>query len=1433
MNKNLLLSAVFTIIICLGLNAQTPSANCNTAAGSELTVGVICNNIAWDSNNNSDYWDGAAGCFSGDFDDAWGWFTATSTSTTITYEPNANRDAILTLFDAACDPNMVSLDCSDAGGNGVAETIVFNTVIGIDYKVRIQIYNSNINMNGQICVSNTPSPPDNDDCADATNIGVSSDDTCTTSVSATTVSATQSITGINCNNFTGNADDDVWFSFIATATNHDITVSPGILNDLVIELRSGACNGTNIDCADNTVGAANEVINATGLTIGATYYVRVYSYGGAGDAGTFDICITTPGPYCSTTTETPDALYITNVSFQGTLEDTSNTSGFAAGYQDFTGLTPIARQVEGEGVNVFVGATFSGRIKAWIDWNNDGNFDNDPNTELVYDTNGINTAETTFGFIIPLGTAAGDYRIRIRNYTDSVDTFSFGLIDYDACQPFIDGFTDDWGEAEDYLFTVEPICNAIITSITGADTCGPGSVTINATATGTPSVIDYRWYANEIGGTPLATTATGTWNTPSLSATTTYWVTTYNGACESWARTPIIVNFNPIPTLSVSPDITNRVVCGEDNALEISAIGDIDDVYLFNEDFEVGTLGVFSNIIILDNGPTINALTSWQNRTSTFIPNEQVWFPAISSGFGSNQFVMSNSDVGPSITNNALETTNSYDTTDFTSLTLSLRSYYSRYWNDGDQVGLDYVAIEASTDGTTWTNVTPNIIADVGIGNRFETLSYNLDAYINEPTLSVRIRFYGDWVDGVAVDDVKLFGDQDITAVSWSTSPAGIIDLYIDTDNDNIGDTPYSTGAFTTVYAIPNITQLEQATYSFTINATLSNNCGAATLPFTVTNNTKIWNGSDNNTWGDPDNWYPNGIPTNDSCVIIEDVGALPNPTILGPPFPPSPSFARNLTIKNNGYLELEPSTSLTVTDWINVDPSGTFNVRNSANLVQITNVATNNNTGTINMQREVSGLTSSDYVYWSSAVENFNVLGVSPGSNAGLILEWRPTVAGNGAGNYGEWQATSENMIPGKGYAIRGLAGTATANAAEFTGRPSNGIINMPINRGTYDGIDYSGSGSTFATAIDDNWNLVGNPFPSALNTDTFITRNAANITDDIDPTIAGTVYLWSHQSAPSNAVTDPFYGDYVYNYNPNDYIAYNLTGSAPPGFNGFIGAGQAFFVLMDDAATSPSNLVFDNTMRNGVYSNDQFYRIDHSTESEETTVNEKNRIWLDLIDSNNNANSILVGYIHGATNTKDRLYDGTQFAGTNTLFYSLIENDKMSIQGRALPFEVTDVVPLGYEIPQNGDYSIAINHVDGLFETSNQDIFLEDTYTNTIHNLRLSAYTFNSESGLFNDRFVLRYNEDTLSLEELKSINGLTILVPNGKYIKIQSTLSPIQQIAVYDLLGRVVIDRPDVGNLSELTIETKQLSTGGYIVKVNLIDGIIKTQKIILKQ
>ncbi|WP_298897435.1 GEVED domain-containing protein [uncultured Psychroserpens sp.] len=1222
-------------------------------------------------------------------------------------------------------------------------------------------------------------------------------------------------------------------------------------NYLVVQSASAVpptpVNGTSYNIGDN-IGAGYTVVDidtntnftATGLNPSTTYYIYVFSYddnclGGPQYNNTNPLngnTTTTTSSYCTpSTTGSIIVKYINDVEFIGTLNDVANygngTSSTSNGYSDYTGLTNSI-QAQGEGVNIFVGSnTGRGRYKAWVDWNKDGVFNNDA-SEIVYDSGGVLTTTTTFGFVIPAGQAIGDYRIRLRFNNAFNDRFGteLGSYNYTACEPFINhdfpgqnnDYTD-YGEAEDYLFTVVENCSAQITSITNGSTCGPGSVDL--TVTGTSGVTSYNWYDAETGGNLVATTNSGTWS-PNISSTSTFWVTASNGSCESLKRLEIIGTLNPITELTISPAVP--IICGENDVIQISATGDTELAYLIDEDFEGGGLGVFTNINYIDNGVAANALSAWQNQTSTFVPSQLVWYPAISSGFGTNQFAMSTSDVNPA-TGFVYESLESptVDSSTFTDLTLNFDMYFSKYLTGLDP---DLIEVYASTDGGgTWTLI-QDYTDDVGYGTSFVNINLDLSAYINEPNLKISIDYIAQWSDGVAVDNIQLFGSRPLNpSFTWT----GTVDAY----TDAAATIPYTPGATTaSVYIKPTIVQLQQSTFSFTANATLSNGC-TISKDISIINNTKIWNGTQGtSTWNDANNWYPTGVPTSDNCVIVGDVGTLPDPSILGPPVPPTPAYARNLTVKSNGNLELEPSTSLTVTDWIDVDANGILMVRNSANLVQVTNVATNNNTGNITMQREVTGLNPSDYVYWSSSVENFAVAGVSPGTNAGFNLIWVPTVGGNGAGNYGEWQATTENMVVGKGYAIRGLSGTSVVNTAEFIGRPSNGIINRQISRGTYNGVNYPGAGSTVATAIDDNWNLVGNPFPSAIFADTFIATNAAIITDDANPAIAGTVYLWSHQSAPSNAVTDPFYGDYVYNYNPNDYIAYNLTGSTPAGFNGFIGAGQAFFVLMDHAATTPSNLIFDNTMRNGVYNNSQFYRTTNPSENDDETVIEKHRIWLDLIDNNDNANSILIGYISGATNDKDRLFDGDQLAGSNTLFYSLINNEKMAIQGRSIPFDDIDTVPLGYQIPQNGTYSIAINNIDGLFDTTNQNIFLEDSYTNTIHDLRLSPYSFTSDSGTFNDRFILRYTNETLSVDESNSLDGLTIIAPNGKYVKINSSICPIKTVVIYDLLGKMVIDEQNI-NSTELTIQTKQLANATYIVKVMLLDEREITQKVILKQ
>lgn len=147
----------FLCLLFLVFNVKTSlGQTCTTA--SEFTVTTTCVTSAFNSTTNSDYWNSANGCNATDEDDAWLWFIAIHTSTTITYDPDI-RDAVLHLFTGSCATNMTHLTCADANGAGSAETITYATTPGTVYRVRIQRFESNGDMNGTICIYSTiPAP---------------------------------------------------------------------------------------------------------------------------------------------------------------------------------------------------------------------------------------------------------------------------------------------------------------------------------------------------------------------------------------------------------------------------------------------------------------------------------------------------------------------------------------------------------------------------------------------------------------------------------------------------------------------------------------------------------------------------------------------------------------------------------------------------------------------------------------------------------------------------------------------------------------------------------------------------------------------------------------------------------------------------------------------------------------------------------------------------------------------------------------------------------------------------------------------------------------------------------------------------------------------------------------------------------------------------
>lgn len=194
--------------------------------------------------------------------------------------------------------------------------------------------------------------------------------------------------------------------------------------------------------------------NITGLTPSTAYSFNVRAHDAAGNNSGFSntVNVTTLSntvTYCTSKGNNTNDEYIDRVQ----LGSINNLSGNNGGYADFTSISTTLAKGSSNSITItpkWTGRTYSEAYRVWIDYNQDGDFDD--SGEQVYSRSKTTASPISGSFTVPTSALSGATRMRVSMKYNANPT---------PCETFT------YGEVEDYTVTISNSVNQGITGDTG------------------------------------------------------------------------------------------------------------------------------------------------------------------------------------------------------------------------------------------------------------------------------------------------------------------------------------------------------------------------------------------------------------------------------------------------------------------------------------------------------------------------------------------------------------------------------------------------------------------------------------------------------------------------------------------------------------------------------------------------------------------------------------------------------------------------------------------------------------------------------------------------------------------------------------------------------------------------------------------------------
>ena len=479
-------------------------------------------------------------------------------------------------------------------------------------------------------------------------------------------------------------------------------------------------------------------------------------------------------------------------------------------------------------------------------------------------------------------------------------------------------------------------------------------------------------------------------------------------------------------------------------------------------------------------------------------------------------------------------------------------------------------------------------------------------------------------------------------------------------------------------------------------NTITANTSAAATSTFTGTGN-----------WEDAARWS-SGLP-----------GAITNVTISGTATITSLVECNNCTISSMGALTINAVTGLIVDGNFLIQSGGSF-ISDAADLVV---------TGTTTVERDIA---ANQWHLISSPVA---------GATAEMFTDKYMQTHLEGLNSYTDVTDINTALTPCKGFA---LWGDAAGFTAQYVGPLNTGAQSYSTTY-EYSGIDPANNGG---------WNLVGNPYPSAIDF-TLLTRNNVNN--------AFYVHI-------SNSSWGVYAGSVV---SPNVSVTQ------------YIASGQGFFVQ----ASAAGSLSMTNIAR--VQNNIAFYK-------KSDIVNNLIRL---TVSGNGYTDEAVVRFVPEATDAFDGEYDAHKLYG-DVAEAAQLYTGSTPLAINALP--ETDAVQVGVHARTSGVYTIAAIEINDL-----QYVTLEDTKTGAFTDLVKNSYSFSFVPGENEQRFILHFS--ALGVNDLE--NSFANIYSNSRIVYVDLKDNVKGDIFIYNISGQLVASVPAAQGKSKISL----VNTGNYIVKV----------------